>query len=161
MTLKSLEGVDIQSLVHYSNIFVNSQRTHLRNGDWFVYVMEQSVSKLVKSLIIEDFPTRVIKKVIYSRYSHCQNIGHKASSDDCPARTPPEVSDSIQVFRGRVDPISNLYVYPEGCTWVTADTVHDSVKKEFQHNKVQLHGLEHEADALLTLTTPMEIMYHS
>ncbi len=64
MTLKSLEGVDVQSPVCYSNIFVNGQRTHLRNGDQFVYVTEQSVSKLAKSLLIEDYPTRVIKPVI-------------------------------------------------------------------------------------------------
>ena len=91
MTLKSLEGVDVQSPVCYSNIFISSQRTHLRNGDWFVYIMEQSVSKLAKSLIIKDYPIIVIKPVIYSRCSCYQNIGHKANS----AHAPPEVSDSI------------------------------------------------------------------
>ena len=113
----------------------------------------------MKSLIIEDFLIRVIKPVIYNRCSYYQNVGHKASLEDCPALAPPEVSDSIQVFRGVADPLSNLHVCPEGCTWITADTVYDSVEKEFQHNKVQLHGLEHEV--LLTLATPMEIMYQS
>ena len=83
------------------------------------------------------------------------------SSDDCPAVAPPEVSDSIHIFRGGADPLSNLHVCPEGCTWVTPHTVYDSIEKEFQHNKVQSHGLEKEADTLLTLATPIDIMYWS
>ncbi len=161
MTLKSLDSVDVQSPVCYSNIFVNGQRTHLRNGDWFVYVTEQSVPKLVKSLIIEDFPTRVIKLVIYSRCSCCQNSWTQSKlrglSSLCSSRSL-RFNSSLQ--RG-ADPLLNLHVCPEECTWVTADTVYDSVEKELQHNKVQSHSLEHEANALLALATPMEIMYQS
>ncbi len=46
LTLKNLEGVEVQSPVRYSNIFVDGCRTHLQNGDRFVYVTESSVAKI-------------------------------------------------------------------------------------------------------------------
>ncbi len=110
---------------------------------------------------MDDFTARIVKPTIYSRCSHCQQVGHKASSSDCPARAQPEVAELIQPFCSGADPLSNLHVCPEGCTWVTFDTEYDSVEKEFQHNKIESHGLVHEADAMLSLPTPKDIMYRA
>ena len=44
---------------------------------------------------------------------------------------------------------------------MTSDTEYDSVEKEFQHNKIETHGLAHEADAMLSLLTPKDIMYRA
>ena len=71
------------------------------------------------------------------------------------------MADSIQVFRGGADPLSNLHVCPEGCKWSTAEMMYDSVEKEFQHNKVQSHGLVEEVDALLSLKSTKDIMFQA
>ncbi len=57
--------------------------------------------------------------------------------------------------------MSNLHVCPEGCMWVTSDMEYDSVEKEFQHNKIESYGLVYEADAMLSLPTPKDIMYRT
>ncbi len=161
LALKSIEGIDVQSQVRYSNIYINGQWTHLQNGDHFIYVTETSIPHLAGSFLVDDFMARIVKPTLYSRCSHCQQVGHKANSPDYPARVPPEVTDSIQAFCGSADPLSNLHVCPEGCTWTTADTKYDSVEKEFQHNKVQSHSLAHEANTMLSLPTPRDIMYRA
>ncbi len=53
----------------------------------------------------------------------------------------------------------NLHVCPKGCKWQTSGTEYDSVEKEFQHNKVQSHGMTHEADALFEIDNPQDIMF--
>ena len=76
-----------------------------------------------------------------------------------PCAGPPEVSKSIHAFCGSANPLLNLHICPEGCTWSITDTEYDSVEKEFQHNKIQTHDLPHEAEAILSLPTPRDIMY--
>ena len=151
----------MQSQVWYSNIYVDGHRTHLWNGDRFVYVMQESTSRLGKSVLINGYQARVIKQVALSRCFRCQQLGHKASSPDCPARATPEVQDSIQVFQGGTNPLSNLHVCPEGCTWMVEGIEYNSVEKEFQHNKLLTHDLNDEAAEILNYENPLEIMFHS
>ncbi len=148
LALKNLEGVEVQSPVKYSNIFVDGHCTHLWNGDRFVYVTESSVAKIPTSLQVDDYKPRVIKPAVFNCCLRYQKIGHKANSLDCPARAPEDIAESIQVFKGGSDPLSNLHVCPEGCKWQTSGTEYDSVEKEFQHNKVQSHGMAHIPIAL-------------
>ncbi len=73
----------IASEVKYSNIWVDGRRTHLHNGDCFFYVVEDHVSKFDAHLQIHDYRARVIKPILYSKCSRCQQVGHKASADWC------------------------------------------------------------------------------
>ena len=50
--LKKIPDLDIKSTVKYCNIYMDGHYTHLWNGDRFVHVSDQSVSKLDKSLSI-------------------------------------------------------------------------------------------------------------
>ena len=90
---------NIASPVKYSNIWLDSHQTHLRNGDRFVYIPEASVKDLPSNLFIREFKARVHKPVAYARCSRCQETGHHVSSNDCPALAPPEVHDSTEAFR--------------------------------------------------------------
>ncbi len=85
LTLKNLEGIEVQSPVRYSNIFVDGCCTHLQNGDRFVYITESSVAKIPTLLQVDDYKPWVIKPAVFNHCSRCQKIGHKASSLDCPA----------------------------------------------------------------------------
>ena len=122
---------------------------------------QESASGLTKTISIDGYQARVMKPVALSKCSRCQWIGHKASLPDCPARAPPEVSDSIQVFCGGADPLSNLHMCPEGCTWTLEGVEYDSVEKEFQNNKLLMHDLQDDAGEILEFTNSMEIMQHS
>ncbi len=50
--LKKILDLDIKTTVKYCNIYVDGCHTYLCNGDKFVYVSNQSVSKLDKSVSI-------------------------------------------------------------------------------------------------------------
>ncbi len=106
----------IASEIKYSNIWVDGCKTHLHNGDRFFYVAEEHVGKFESHLIIRDFHARVIKLVLYSRCSRCQQVGHKVAADWCPAKAPPEVQQSTKAFQGSSNPLSNLFICPEGCS---------------------------------------------
>ncbi len=123
--------------------------------------MQESTSSLGKSVLINGYQARVIKPVALSRCSRCQQLGHKASSPDYPTRAMPEVQDSIQVFQGGADPLSNLHVCPEGCTWIVEGIEYNSMEKEFQHNKLLTHNLKDEAAEILDYENPLEITFHS
>ncbi len=73
----------------------------------------------------------------------------------------PEVQESIQVFHGGADPLSNLHVCPEGCTWMVEGIEYDSVEKEFQHNKLLTYDMKNKAAEILDYENPMEIMFCS
>ena len=70
--LKRNEDIDVQSQVWYSNIYIDGHRTHLRNRDRFIYVIQESSSRLGKSVLIDGYQARVIKPVVLSRCSRCQ-----------------------------------------------------------------------------------------
>ena len=63
---------------------------------------------------IDDFYACTVRPVTFNHYSQCQNVGHRASSGECPAWTLEDVAKSVQVFRGGTDLLSNLHVCPEG-----------------------------------------------
>ena len=74
------------------------------------------MTKFSKSLLIWDIKARVIKPVVYTCCSRCDQQGHRSSSLDCPALAPPEVQESTEAFRDVSHPLSNLYMCLEGCT---------------------------------------------
>ncbi len=79
--LKKISDLDIKSIVKYCNIYVDGHHTYLRNGDRFVYVSSQSVSKLVKSVSICGYEARVVKPVTHNICSYCRKTGHHPSSE--------------------------------------------------------------------------------
>ncbi len=48
------DWVDVLSLVKYCNIWVDGCHAHLRNGDRFVYIAEDQVTKLDSHLMVRD-----------------------------------------------------------------------------------------------------------
>ena len=103
----------------------------------------------------------MVKPVTHNISSHCRKTGHHPSSEQCLARAPPEVQDLTQVFCGGADPLSNLHVCLEGCTWTNMGVKYNSIEKEFQHNKIESHGFDDEVNEILGYENPVDIMYHS
>ena len=92
----------------------------------------------------------VIKPVIYARCSRCGGQGHKASSEMCPALVPPELQASVKAFRGHQNPLSNLHICPEGCSWNNNDDLNFvSSEHEYQYEKLVEHGHTDKAESLL------------
>lgn len=88
--------------------------------------------------------------MIHSRCSRCDRQGHHASSEDCPALAPPEVQASTEASKGPANPLSNLFVCPEGCMWQNKDGLDmKSSEHEFQHEKLVDHGHADNAEKLL------------
>ncbi len=146
--------------IKYTNIWIDGRHTYLRNGDQFFYVAEEEVTKFSKSLLIWDIKARVIKPVVYTRCSRCDQQGHRSSSPDCPALAPPEVQESTEAFRGTSHPLSNLHVCPEGCTWTNEDDlVMKSSEHEYQFEKLVAHGLADNAEWLLSEDFAVDVMH--
>ncbi len=45
--------------------------------------------------------------------------------------------------------------------WTMVDTEYDSVEREFQHNKLESHGYNDEADEIMELDDPKEVMFRA
>ena len=100
---------------------------------------DKVVSKFDKTFIVKGFQARIIKPASHNCCSLCKLIGHHPSSDLCLAKAPAEVQQTIQVFLGRDNPLSNIFVCPEGCAWGDDGTVFSSSEQEFQFEKVVNH----------------------
>ncbi len=73
------------------------------------------------------------------------------------AKAPQEIQQTVQVFRGKVDPLSNMFVCLEGCEWGDDGTVYNSSEQEFQHEKVVAHDKLEEACELLEMSNTFQI----
>ena len=62
---------EVLSEVKYSNIWVDGKRTHLCNGDHFLYVSPASIDKIPKHIFIRTFRARVMKLPLYSVCFQC------------------------------------------------------------------------------------------
>ncbi len=137
----------VASPVKYNNIWLDGHCMHLCNGDQFLYIPKEHIASLPMTMMVQDMKVRIFKPVIYSRCSRCHETGHHASSNDCPAQAPPEVQSSVEAFQGSRNPLSNLYMCPEGCKWDTADNVEvPSSEHEYQYEKLSEHGKADKAD---------------
>ncbi len=150
--------VQVLSDVKYSNVFVDGKRTHLHNGDRFVYIASDQLDKVPQTFSCRIFVARVIKPVKFQTCHRCGQVGHKASCADCPGLAPPDVQASIQSFKGGHNELSNLHVCSESCAWQTNGVQFESAEKEFQLNKLVHYGKDKEADRLLTIESSLEVM---
>ena len=99
----------------------------------------------------------MIKPILYSKCFRCQQTGHKASAEGCPAKAPLEVQQSTEAFQGSSNPLSNLHVCPEGCSWETQDgQVFTSSEQEFQFEKVLTCCDPDKVDDILACESGME-----
>ena len=120
---------------------------HLSNRDRFFYVSEDEVPKFDKFLLVKEIKAQVFKPTVFSR---CDYQGYHTSSEDCPALAPPEVQLSTEAFKGPSNPLSSLYMCPEGCTWENKDGLAmKSSEYEFQFEKLAEHGHVDRAEKLL------------
>ena len=72
-------------------------------------------------------------------------------------KAPQEIQQTVQVFRGKDDPLSNMFVCPEACEWGDDGTVYNSSEQEFQHEKVVGHDKPEEACELLEMSNTFQI----
>ncbi len=148
----------IVSPVKYANIWINGWHTHLHNGDRFFYISKDKVTRFDKSILVKEIKACVFKPTIFSRCSRCDQQGHHASSEDCPVLVPPEVQSSTEASKGPSNPLSNLYVCPEGCTWENKDGLEiKSSEHEFQYEKLVDHGHADRAEKLLEEDFPIDV----
>ncbi len=87
--LESLkEHCEVLSMVNYSNVWHNGKMTNIRNGDRFVYIAADDVSKISDHLDIGEYRAYVFKPKAVTMCKRCQKEGHCASDDSCPAKAP-------------------------------------------------------------------------
>ena len=109
------EWCDMKSEVWYSNIWIDGKKTYLHNGDRFFYIADEDVVYFEKALHVGGFKARVMKPATHNRCSQCNLVGHQPSSEMCITKAPAKIQQTI-VFRGKDNPLSNMFVYPEGCS---------------------------------------------
>ncbi len=61
--LELKKHVSVLSEVKYSNVYIDGKRTHLRNGDRFLYVGLDQVPLLPEFLSVKEFRSRIVKPV--------------------------------------------------------------------------------------------------
>ena len=71
------------------------------------------------------------------------------------------MQQTIQVFKGRDNPLSNMFVCPEGCAWGNDGTVFSSSEQEFQFEKVVDHGQAESSHKLIETDDPFKIKARS
>ena len=82
-TLK--ENFEVLSEVKYSNVFIDGKHTYLWNGDRFVYISPDQVTKVPLTLNCQAFIARIVKPPQFQTYHRCGQIGHCAALPNCPA----------------------------------------------------------------------------
>ncbi len=105
----------VNSEVLYGTVWHEGQPTSIRNGDHYMYVSEEGVSALPDSVEILGFCRRVFKPVSMRSCHHCNEVGHKAADEICPARAPEGLQGNLEVVHGGKNPLSNLHNCEEGC----------------------------------------------
>ncbi len=86
-------------------------------GHRFVYIASDQLDKVPQTFSCRAFVARVIKPAKFQTCHRCGQVGHKASSVDCPGLAPLDVQASIQPFKGGHNELSNLHMCSEGCAW--------------------------------------------
>ncbi len=153
-----MKVVTVASPIKYSNIWIDGHRTHLHNGDRFFYVAADQVKDLPQVLFVKDFRARIYKPAVYSECSRCRFVGHRANSEECPAKAPEEVQQSTEAFQGAHNPLSNLHKCPEGCSWDSNQDVEVcSSEHEFQYEKLVEHSHADVAERLCE-ESPLDMM---
>ncbi len=72
-----------------------------------------------------------------------------------------EVQQSIQVFHGWDNPLSNMFVCLEGCSWGDDGTIFNSSEQEFQFKKVVDYGKAEEAHDFMEIDDTFYIKAHA
>ncbi len=75
----------------------------------------------------------------------------------CIAKALVEIQQTIEVFSGKDNPLSNLFVCPEGCSWNDDGMVYTSSEQEFQFAKVVSYGHPEVAHELLETDNTFQI----
>ncbi len=88
----------------------------------------------------------------------CGKDGHHVSDPECLMKSPPEVSESIDTFRGGKYQLSNLHKCPEGYVITEGAKVFPSSKHKYQFSKLKAHDKMEEAFELLYEPDPFKVM---
>ncbi len=86
------------SEVSYYNVWFNGWLTNICNGDCFCYIESDSLDKFSDTIQVGQFCARIFKPKAQTTYKRCGKEGHHVSDTECPARSPLEVSESMEVF---------------------------------------------------------------
>ena len=64
---------------------------------------------------------------------------------------------STEAFRGGANPLSNLHICSQDCSWENEGEVFTSVEKDYQYEKLNSHDKQEAADALLQMDNTLDI----
>ncbi len=158
--LESLkEHCEVLLMVNYSNVWHNGKMTNIRNGDWFVYIAADDVSKISDYLDIGEYRVCVFKPKAVMTCKRYHKEGHCASDDSCPAKAPKEVQDSMEVFCGGKFPLSNLHKCPHGCHFIDKDgESYLSSEHHYQKAKLLVHDKPDVAAEVMREENPFKAM---
>ena len=97
--LEALKAVcEVQSEVQYANVWFEGWLTNIRNGDSFVYVHLNDLSKFEEFFSFGEHRARVFKPKMHLTCKCCGKDGHHASDLACPAYVPTEMSGTVEAF---------------------------------------------------------------
>ena len=97
--LETLKAVcEVQSEVQYANVWFEGRLTNIRNGDCFVCIDLNDLSKFEEFFSIGEHRACVFKPKMHLTCKHCGKDGHHASDMSCPARVPAEMSGTVEAF---------------------------------------------------------------
>ena len=109
-------------------------------------------------LQVGQFCARVFKPKAQMTCRRCGKDGYRAADSECPAKSPPEVSESIDAFRGSKYELSNLHKCPDGCVITEGNKVFLTSEHRYQFSKLKAHDKVEEAFELLEEPDPFKVM---
>ena len=153
------EHCKVLSTVNYSNVWHNGKMTNIRNGDRFVYIAADDVSKISDHLDVGEYRACIFKPKAVTTCKRCEKEGHHASDDSYPAKAPKEVQDSVEVFCGGKFPLSNLHKCPHGCHLIDKDgETYLSSEHHYQKAKLLTHDKPGAAAEVIGEENPFKAM---
>ena len=126
----------VVSEVFCGTLWQDNQPTSIRNDDRFLYVLEGVVSTLPDTIMVAGMPAWLFKPRAMVTCKRCKQTGHIMRDSQCPAKAPAVMAESIELFRGGANPLSNLHLCPEGCEIL--DGQHDflSIEQHYQFKRL-------------------------
>ncbi len=150
-TLEALKEIClVQSEVCYSNVWYNGKPMTILNGDHFIYIALADVTKLPMVLEVAGEQAHVFKPIAMTTYKCCGKTGHHPGDQVCLAKAPDALADSVEIFQGGNNPLSNLYVCPHGCKIKDQNMSFPSSEHHYQFKKLKHHDQGEQVYLLIT-----------
>ncbi len=157
--LESLKVVcQVDSEVHYSNVWFEGKPLMICNGDRFVYIASHKIEKLPATLEVDSMMSQIFKPIALTKCKYCGQTGHQLGDTKCPAKAPDTIMDEVEAFRRLGNPLSNLHICEHGCEIKDKGMSFLLSEHHYQYKKLQCHDLGEESVHLVMETDLFKVM---